>query len=440
MKKIKFLNKKVLIILAIIVGSILLSIYPTYLLAQFFFNRHFDSWGNKLVELEQKGLLSKEFGAAWQDILATEALEKEVSGVVESESLDSDGYVIIDGISVKDYPSLSIVALLNEVNKYSNTIEILDRRNRKIAIIKTDHTRAKIDEFPPTLLKALIVAEDGRFYENRLGFEFRSFVRAGLRALIKTITTFSKLSPRGTSTITQQVAKFLVSQLDESGQRLVSRSVDRKVRELRISSALHKMYSPDEILEVYLNHCITSDYGLIGVKDIALGLFNKELNELSDAECVYIARMVKWGRNLHVKITNQCHIDMPRIGVALEWQEQKQKKILQAIDKLSFAKPKQIMTEYGHLVDLANEFWLDYLRKNSEDESGNDDAMDIINPNSLIRKKGNLTIRLNIDLPLQRYLQKLVDSRGYGSDTIIYTDVRIGSFGEDAKLSEKPKD
>lgn len=438
--KLEFLNKKVVLILAIVAGSIILSIYPTYLLARFLFNRHFDSWGEKLVELEKKGLLSKEFGAAWQDILATEALEKEISGVVESEALDPGSYEIIDGVPVKDYPSLSIVALLNEVNKYSNTIEILDRRDRKIATIKTDHTRAKTDEFPPILMKALIAAEDGRFYENMLGFEFRSFVRAGLRALLRTITTFTKFSPRGTSTITQQVAKFLVSQLDESGHRMVSRSVDRKVRELRISCALHKMYSPDEILEVYMNHCITSDFGLIGVKDIALGLFNKELNELSDAECIYIARMVKWGRNLHSKIAHQCHVDMPRIGDALEWPKQRQEKILQAIDELSFEKPKQIMTEYGHLVDLANEFWLRYLKKNNGNEPENDDAMDIINPNSLIRKKGNLAVRLTIDLPLQKYLQKLVDSRGYGSDTIIYTDVRIGSFGKDVKPANKPKD
>ena len=68
-----------LIILAIVAGTVLLSIYPAYLLAQFFFNRHFDSWGNKLVELETKGLLSKEFGVAWQDILAMEALEKEIT-------------------------------------------------------------------------------------------------------------------------------------------------------------------------------------------------------------------------------------------------------------------------------------------------------------------------------------------------------------------------
>ena len=50
--------------------------------------------------------------------------------------------------------------------------------------------------------------------------------------------------------------------------RRVSRSVDR-VRELRLAVTMRKLYSPDCILEVYLNHCVTSDYGMIGYKDIA---------------------------------------------------------------------------------------------------------------------------------------------------------------------------
>jgi hypothetical protein len=290
------------------------------------------------------------------------------------------------------------------------------------------------------LVKALVAAEDGRFYKNPLGFEFDSFVRAILRSVIRSITTFSKSSPRGTSTITQQVAKLFVSYLDEEGQRHVSRSVDRKVRELRISAALRKLYTADEILEVYLNHCIASDYGLIGVKDIALGMLNKDLDELSDAECVYLARMVKWGHNIPSKVTRQCHIDMPRMGKALGWTKEYQEKVLLAVKELTFHKPKQIQTESGYLVDLANEFWLHYLNKKNGSSTASNKSMNIINPNSLIRKKGNLTIKLSIDKPLQKYLENLVNARGYGKDTTIYTDVRVGSFGEEVIDIEKPID
>lgn len=433
-------NRKFLFISGIVIGTILISIYPSYLITRSIFNRYFNKWGDKLVSLEKRGLLSKEFGAAWQDILAQHEMEREVGDFINQDTVTTDSVLMIDGISVRDYPSLSIVARLNEVHAYSNTINITDRKDRKIAIIRTDHTRAKIDDFPEVLIKALVAAEDGRFYTNPLGFEFDSFVRAMLRSAVRSMMTFSKSSPRGTSTITQQVAKLFVSYLDEAGQRHVSKSVDRKVRELRISAALRKLYTADEILEVYLNHCIASDFGLIGIKDIALGMLKKDLDELSDAECIYLARMVKWGHNIPSKVAKQCRIDMPRMGKALGWDRKYQEQVLLAVDELTFHKPKQIQTKSGHLVDLANEFWLQYLNKKNGNASGPNRSMDIIDPNSLIRKKGNLIIKLTVDDPLQKYLEKLVNARGYGKDTAIYTDVRVGSFGNDITSNEKPMD
>jgi membrane peptidoglycan carboxypeptidase len=147
-----------------------------------------------------------------------------------------------------------------------------------------------------------------------MGIEFESFVRAFLNAIKESVFKFRIVTPRGTSTITQQVAKLFISKLDEKGMRIISKSVDRKKRELQLAVALRKMYPAEDILEVYLNHCVTSDYGMIGCKDIARGLFDKELKDLSDAECVYLARMVKWGRNYKAKISTQCKIDMPRMA------------------------------------------------------------------------------------------------------------------------------
>jgi len=60
------------------------------------------------------------------------------------------------------------------------------------------------------------------------------------------------------------------------------------------------------------------------------------------------------------------------------------------------------------LVDCANEFWLAVLKKNGATAPELED-MDIINPNSLIRTKGNCTIKLSIDLPLQSELEHLVN-------------------------------
>ncbi|MBD3420065.1 MAG: hypothetical protein GF398_08120 [Chitinivibrionales bacterium] len=433
--------KKILIALLILTGLFLLAVYPAYRIGKHYFNAYFDEWGDRLVDLEKRDLLSKEYGAAWQDILESDEMASTAQQVIQQQKdgSESEELKIVDGIAVENYPSLSIIRRLNEINEYSNTISIIDRNDLQIAEIRTDHARAQIEEFPQTLLTALIAAEDGNFYENSLGFEFDSFVRAGLRALWEAVTTFSWRTPRGTSTITQQVAKLFISDIDEHGHRIVNKDVDRKVREMRLAAALRKMYSADEILEVYVNHCVTSDYGLIGFKDISRGLFSTELAKLSDAQCLYMARMVKWGRNLPGRITRQCRIDMPRMGAALGWDEAKRNNVLSQIDSLEFHRPNRINTDYGALVDLANEFWLRTLKRNGFEKHDLTD-MDIIDPNSLIRKKGNLTIKLAIDLALQQELQRLVDARGYGKDTTILTDVRIGSKGEDIASRRKPRD
>jgi len=428
------------VVILIIVGVLAAGSVPAYFLARYAFNRYFDNWGQRLVELEKRGLLSTEYGAGWQDVLMDKAMELEAQRITDADSALTESQDVVDGVAVADYPSLAVVKMLNEVREYSSTILITDRSDRPITRIKTSHRRARMEEFPDALVTALIAAEDQNYMENTRGFEFDSFVRAGLRSAQRGVVTFGKrITPRGTSTITQQVAKLFMSRLDEAGQRQVSNTVNRKVRELRLAAALRKTYTPEEILEVYMNHAVTSDHGLIGYKDIARGLFGKELDELTDAECIYLARMVKWGRNIKPKIAAQCRIDMDRMGTALGWNAAKRQEILEQIDSLTFERPKRIEGEHGPLVDLANEFWLLTLRRNGSTPYQLS-QMDLIDPNSLVRRKGNLTIKLTIDLPLQEYLEKLVAQRGYGPDTTIVNEVRIGSYGRDITLPSAPKD
>jgi len=434
------LAKKLLIIALILCGVVLIGTYPAYLLTNYCVTRYFDAWGTRLVDLEERGLLSKEFGAGWQDVLAGQTMDKEAHRITEPHTADTASQVrIVDGIVLADYPSLSIIERLREIRTYSNTIEITDRNNRPLAAIKTDHCRARINEFPPVLLTAIIAAEDQTFRTNTLGFEFGSFVRAAARAALSSALTLRRQPMRGTSTITQQVAKLFISRLDATGRRHISRSIDRKLRELRLAAALRRRYGPDDILEVYCNHCVTSDYGLVGYKDIAVGLFNKELRQLSDAQCIYLSRMVKWGRNVRKKIIAQCRIDMPRMGKVLGWNAEKQREILAQIDTLTFTRPKRVDAVYGSLVDLANEFWLLTLRQNgfSEEQAV---QMDLIDPASLIRKKGNLKISLSIDAPLQKALETFVNSRGYAPDTTIMSELCIAKSDTIITRRLPPKD
>ena len=408
----------ILIGILIICGITAVASYPFYMIGEYAFNRYFDKQADKLIALEKKGLLSRKLGAAWQDVIKDEAMEQEAGRLMKKDTASSGNrFAVVDGVTIGDYPSLTIIARLNAVQNYANQILITDRGDRIIARIRTNHTRAKISEFPPTLLKALVAAEDQNFWNNKTGLEYGSIVRAVGSGLLHTLTHFKPSAPRGTSTITQQVAKLFISDIDESGQRHVSKTVNRKLREMRLAAALRKLYSPEEILEVYVNHCLTSDNGLIGCKDISRSLFNKELHELSDAQCVYIARMVKWGRNTKEKIARQCAADMPRMGKAIGWNKEKQTRVLAEIRALTFMKPSRILTDFGSLVDCANEFWLMTLKNNGATRQ-QCEQMNILEPNSLIRTKGDLTIKLAIDLPLQRMVERLVNARGYAPDTV----------------------
>lgn len=429
-KKHSFL-KTFSISLLVIFSLLAICAYPAFLITKHFVNKYFSDWGDRLVNLERRGLLSKEFGAGWQDVLTNDSMASEVARITNTpENIEDQSKIkVVDGIVLSDYPSLSIIDRLREVSQYSNTIEIVDRNDKLITSIRTDHQRARISEFPNTLLTSLLAAEDKNFRENNMGFDFESFVRAIILASLNSIKKFHIAAPKGTSTITQQVAKLFISKLDEKGMRRVSRSVDRKIRELKLAAALRKLYSADDILEVYLNHCVTSDNGMIGYKDISKGLFNKDLKDLSDAQYIYLSRMVKWGRNVPSKIIFQCKIDMPRIGKALGWDDAKQAKVLKEIDTLKFSKPYRFHGTYGPLVDLANEFWLLTL-KNNGSNSEQLAQMNLIDPNSLIRKKGNLKIKLSIDMSLQQILERLVASRGFGPDTTIIDEVRIGSTSD----------
>lgn len=416
----KILFHTLLRVFYIAAALLIVGAYPAYLISRYAFYSYFDSWGNRLVSLEKRGLLSKKFGAAWQDILKEDAMLHAANKITQSDTASdkSRGALVVEGVSVNDYPSLSIVARLNAIQNYSNQILITDWRDSAIASIRTNHTRAKISDLPRTFIKALVAAEDQNFWSNTRGIAFNSIIRAVGGGLIHGIIHHASSKPRGTSTITQQVAKLFISQVDEAGRRRVSNTVDRKLREMRLAVALRKLYSPEEILEVYVNHCLTSDNGLIGCKDIARALFNRDMKDCSDAQCVYLARMVKWGRNTKEKIVLQCESDMSRIGKANGWNALKQRAVVEELKRLTFFKMKRIQTENGLLVDCANEFWLDVLKKNGAAGSDLED-MDIINPNSLIRTKGNCVIKLTIDLPLQRELERLVNARGYASDSTI---------------------
>lgn len=132
-------------------------------------------------------------------------------------------------------------------------------------------------DIPEHIVHALVAAEDSKFFEHH-GFDFKGFSRA-------MITNLRAGSMRqGGSTLTQQTVKNIFGREE--------RSLAEKYRELRDAIKLERHFSKEEILEFYLNQFHVAGSGK-GVAIAAQYFFNKQLKDLTLAECAFIAGSVK---------------------------------------------------------------------------------------------------------------------------------------------------
>jgi penicillin-binding protein 1A len=143
-----------------------------------------------------------------------------------------------------------------------------------------------IDAIPLRIKRAFIAAEDQRFYEHQ-GIDPKALARAMLTN-VKNYLDGRRMV--GGSTITQQVAKnFLVGN---------ERRLERKAREALIAMRMEKVFTKDQILELYLNE-IFLGYGAYGVAAASLNYYDKSMDELTIAEAAYLAALPKAPSNYH---------------------------------------------------------------------------------------------------------------------------------------------
>ena len=141
-----------------------------------------------------------------------------------------------------------------------------------------------IEEVPDLVKYAFISAEDKNFYTHQ-GFDTRGIAAA----LWEAVKSRGK-NLRGASTIPQQVAKnFLLSG---------DKTIERKIKELILSTRLVESLSRDKILELYLNEIFLGQNSY-GVAAAAQTYFNKSLSELAPHEAATLASMPKEPSNFH---------------------------------------------------------------------------------------------------------------------------------------------
>jgi len=137
------------------------------------------------------------------------------------------------------------------------------------------------DEIPPLVVHAFISAEDKNFFEHH-GIDVGGLIGAVFDYSLKTVTGGGRA--KGGSTITQQVAKYL---LKDS-----SYNVGRKAREAILAFRLESTLSKEQILEIYLNS-IFLGRNAYGIQAAARAYFDKDVNELTLPEAAYLGVLPK---------------------------------------------------------------------------------------------------------------------------------------------------
>jgi penicillin-binding protein 1A len=136
------------------------------------------------------------------------------------------------------------------------------------------------DEYPPLVINAFVSAEDKTFFSHG-GIDYPGLIGAVYDYTRKSV---SGGRAKGGSTITQQVAKYLLQ--DDAY------AVSRKIREAILAFRLEDTLSKEQILELYLNS-IFLGRNAYGVQAASRAYFDKDVADLTLPEAAYLAVLPK---------------------------------------------------------------------------------------------------------------------------------------------------
>lgn len=237
---------------------------------------------NRILEKVGKGITrSTEKLSSAQPFASSRRMMKGMRGFVTSHKL---GYFIAGTVFcficiffwqsyafVKTLPSPENIGRLN----YPTSTHIYDRNGELLYEIYREQNRTPValEELPESLVDATISIEDKDFYHHHGISIFGGMLRA-----IKDTYLTGEL--QGGSTLTQQLVK--------SALLSPERTIERKVKEIFLAIWTERIYTKNEILEMYLNQV---PYGgsAYGVEEAANTYFGKSARDLTLAESAFLA-------------------------------------------------------------------------------------------------------------------------------------------------------
>lgn len=160
---------------------------------------------------------------------------------------------------------------------------IFDRNGNVLGrIFIQNRDTVAIESLPPEVARAVVAAEDARFFKHH-GVDYYGMFRAALK------NYRSGRIREGASTLTQQLAR--------NTYELRERTYKRKLLEIFLALEIEKRFSKNQILEMYLNR-VYFGAGFYGIEAASRGYFGKSARELSLIEAATLAGLLRSPNNL----------------------------------------------------------------------------------------------------------------------------------------------
>lgn len=147
------------------------------------------------------------------------------------------------------------------------------------------------DQFPQSLIDAVISIEDSRFFTHP-GFDLPRFTKAAMEIVKDSLASGRIVFSQGGSTATMQLVKNTYFTIDDGDNSVIAvKSIDRKIQEIYLAMQLETLISKEKILELYLNK-LNFGGNIRGVQKASEYYFGKDVNELTLSESALIAGII----------------------------------------------------------------------------------------------------------------------------------------------------
>ncbi|HSU46806.1 MAG TPA: transglycosylase domain-containing protein, partial [Arthrobacter sp.] len=172
----------------------------------------------------------------------------------------------------------------------SQATKVLTSDGQPIATFYAENrVRVPLDQMSPFIKDGIVAIEDSRFYEHA-GVDPQGIVRA-------IVSNLTKGGEQGASTITQQYVTNILNETELSQDRPDAvvlngqKNLGDKLREMKLSIALEKKYTKDQILEGYLNIVFFSS-NAYGIEAAARYFFSTSAKDLTLPQAALLAGLV----------------------------------------------------------------------------------------------------------------------------------------------------